>query len=498
MELTRRQVLTGASLTAGAAILAACQPKIVEVEKQVTTVVKEVVKETVIVEGTPQVVEVEKEVTRVVEAAKEPVEITYLVRSDIGQGMKTADEEIVRGFEEKYTDIKVNLIGVPWGDYNAKLLAMFAGGTPPEVSVGYAAGFVSFYNNGAISAIDDYVDAQNLDMSNLDSLGTAIVTREGKLWGFPVEIIPYTLFYRPDLLQEAGLELPPTDPGDTSWTMSKAFDYAKKLAKDTDDPTKAQYGIFMGGQQLGNIAWVWTCDAFNDGKGGPTESEAYKTGAITETFYTQPRMIEAFQFIQDLIHVHKVMPSPSSQDAIRQAVGWPFLSGKIGMWLDGQWSTTNFVSQDVTDWEYAMAPYPYGPYGSNTMPAGDNAWFLGAQCAHPDEGFDLCRYIGLEEGCEAHAIHSGFFPSNAEYQSYWFDAVENTNLAMTREQLEEVCIKSLDLRYAFCMPGKNIDRFPEWNKVFGQTTGPIWSAEATVEEGLQACQDAMADKIASM
>ena len=54
------------------ALLSACQPKTVIVEKQVevtsvvTQVVKETVKETVVVEGTPKVVE--KEVTKVVEA----------------------------------------------------------------------------------------------------------------------------------------------------------------------------------------------------------------------------------------------------------------------------------------------------------------------------------------------------------------------------------------------------------------------------------------------
>jgi len=65
-KLTRRELLRYVGLAASASILAACAPKVVEVErvveKEVTKVVKEVVKETVIVAGTPQVVE--KEVTR--------------------------------------------------------------------------------------------------------------------------------------------------------------------------------------------------------------------------------------------------------------------------------------------------------------------------------------------------------------------------------------------------------------------------------------------------
>jgi peptide/nickel transport system substrate-binding protein len=64
----KRTKLVFAAAAAILLALAACQPQTVIVEKQVpiTQVVKEVVKETVVVEGTPKVVE--KEVTKVVEA----------------------------------------------------------------------------------------------------------------------------------------------------------------------------------------------------------------------------------------------------------------------------------------------------------------------------------------------------------------------------------------------------------------------------------------------
>ncbi len=50
----------------------AAEPEVVEVEKEVTSIVKEMVKETVIVEGTPQIVE--KEVTKIVEGTPQVVE----------------------------------------------------------------------------------------------------------------------------------------------------------------------------------------------------------------------------------------------------------------------------------------------------------------------------------------------------------------------------------------------------------------------------------------
>ena len=104
-RMTRRELLRVGGLGSMVALLAACQPKVVEkiVEKEVTKIIKEVVKETIIVEGTPQVVE--REVTRVVEATKAP-EATAAPpgrggracrRHESGRGILGGGAEAVRG-----------------------------------------------------------------------------------------------------------------------------------------------------------------------------------------------------------------------------------------------------------------------------------------------------------------------------------------------------------------------------------------------------------------
>ena len=67
------------------AFLAACQPKVVE--KEVTKVIKEMVKEMVIVEGTPQVVE--KEVARIIEVTKAPELKEWIITHDAGGATPT-------------------------------------------------------------------------------------------------------------------------------------------------------------------------------------------------------------------------------------------------------------------------------------------------------------------------------------------------------------------------------------------------------------------------
>ncbi len=74
-HFSRRQFLTTAAVAAGGTLLAACQPKVVEVEKVVT----QIVKEEVIVEGTPKIVEkVVEKVVEVAAPAEKAVDVRYM------------------------------------------------------------------------------------------------------------------------------------------------------------------------------------------------------------------------------------------------------------------------------------------------------------------------------------------------------------------------------------------------------------------------------------
>jgi putative aldouronate transport system substrate-binding protein len=118
-KLSRRELLRLMGAGAGGALLAACQPKTVmvekEVEKVVTQVVKEVVKETVIVEGTPETVE--KEVTKVVEkvvtatpAPAAPKLITYVDSAGFGVPQyKESIDPIAEALSQKMQAEGVNL-----------------------------------------------------------------------------------------------------------------------------------------------------------------------------------------------------------------------------------------------------------------------------------------------------------------------------------------------------------------------------------------------------
>src|SRR5690606_18565573 len=154
----------------------------------------------------------------------------------------------------------------------------------------------------------------------------------------------------------------------------RMLETAIAMAHDVDDPTQAAWGMVFPSGQLGSYAWGWDLDPFN-AEGGPELTEAYQTGIVTEVHYNRPEMVEYFQWLVDLTYRHGVAPRPSDTDAIEQTVGWPMMSGRIGMYIQGAWSFTDFASVQP-EWEWGVAAIPHGPAGIVKPPLFNDSWML--------------------------------------------------------------------------------------------------------------------------
>ncbi len=425
----------------------------------------------------------------------EQTEITYLIRSDIGIKIQEWTDEAIADFATVEPSIAVETIGVPWGDYNAKLLALYAAGDPPEISANYAAGFPTFYANDAIVALDELVSENNVDLAVIEQAALDAVTRQGQLWALPLAHLPTVVYYNLDLLEEMGARVPPIDWEDTSWTTDAMLESAVAAAMDMDDPTKAQYGMLFGTGQLGVFEWLWGADPFNN-VGGPEHTQAYKDGIVTETFYDSETMNTFIGWVHDSIYGDTpVSPRPSDTDAIQQLVGWPMMSGRIGMAINGAWSVTNFAAVEPS-WRWGIGAFPYGPAGVNTSPLFNDSWMLGKGASEQEAGFTFLKYLAVDKGAELYARITGFFPANKNNYPIYFDSIMNIpNFAHSREAAETVMLDAF--KYGYVTPGKTLDSYPEWNRTFNQTIAPIWNAEVSVAEGLQNVQAQFASVIES-
>ncbi|MCL4545166.1 MAG: extracellular solute-binding protein [Chloroflexi bacterium] len=182
----------------------------------------------------------------------------------MGAGINKWETQVKDAFEQAHPDIRVNILSVPWAGYNAKLLALTAAHTPPDVYATFAVGFGTFLSKGTLANLTPYVQANHVDLHQWDTSAIQALSRGGKLFGILLDNMPSLVFYNETLFKQAHLP-PPTNWNDKSWTIQQMLADAKAISKNTNNPAKADWDLNFGPGQFGtDVAWLWHCDPFSD------------------------------------------------------------------------------------------------------------------------------------------------------------------------------------------------------------------------------------------
>jgi multiple sugar transport system substrate-binding protein len=301
-RLTRREFLRYAGVTAAAATLAACAPKVA------TTVAPAVTQASAATQAPTTSGLSYKGHNLVVWIGGHAVE-----QEPIWEWIRT-------GFETK-TGAKVDLTLIGFDVYYQKLASAFEAGSPPDVAHADLGGWVpAFASKDYIIPLEDKLatwDGTSQIWPNL----WVTVSYQGKRWAVPWDTDCRFLIYNKQMLKDAGLdpEKPPT-------TWQDLIDYAQKLTQ----PDKGIYGYGVSGIQneLATLGYMM----FLGGNGGHVLNADW-----TASGFNTPGGLEALKMYTDLYTKYKVSPpgTPSEgEDEYRTAMA----QGKIAMAVGGPWS----------------------------------------------------------------------------------------------------------------------------------------------------------------
>ncbi|WP_369257527.1 sugar ABC transporter substrate-binding protein [Streptomyces sp. R35] len=152
-------------------------------------------------------------------------------------------KEIIKDFEKKYPDIKVNYVGVPAASVQSKYDTAIQGGGLPDVGGVGTAMLAEVAAQGALEPLDSRLTKSSLN-GKLSANFLASVKAaggDGKTYTVPTSANNGTLWYRTDLFTAAGLDAP------TTWT--KFYAAADKLTNSG----KNKFGYTIRGGE-GSIA----------------------------------------------------------------------------------------------------------------------------------------------------------------------------------------------------------------------------------------------------
>jgi multiple sugar transport system substrate-binding protein len=170
---------------------------------------------------------------------------------------------------------------------------------------------------------------------------------EGTMYGLPFDLGVHGLFYNADLLEEAGLEGPPSNMEE----MLAAFEALTVDANGNhpsdegfDPDNIVQYAINMHTNHHAFYQWY----ALFTQLGGQLLSEDGLQCAMDIDKAT-----EAWQWLQDMVYVHYGAPQGQT-DYARD-----FLTGRTAMLVDGPWQMPALEAAEAeSGFNWGSAPYP--------------------------------------------------------------------------------------------------------------------------------------------
>jgi len=339
-------------------------------------------------------------------------------------------QQLLPEFERRYPGIRVQVQQVPWSAAHEKLLTAFAGGTLPDLSQLGNTWVPEFAALDALAPLDASV-AGSRTIAREDyfpGIWDANVVA-GALRGVPWYVDTRLLFYRTDLLRQAGFDAPPR-----SWA-----EWQKALETITHAGKGARYGILLPlNEPEPLVALALQQDE-------PLLREGGRWGGFSSAGFRRALGFYAAMFRNDW--------APRVAGAQISNVWSEFGRGRFAFYISGPWNIGEFKRrlppERQGDWMTAALPGPDGP-GAST--AGGSSLVIFRTSRQREAAWRLVEYLSEPEvQLRFHELTGNLPPRRSAWQAR--QLASDPYARAFREQLERV---------------KPVPQVPEWERIVNE------------------------------
>ncbi|NIN67065.1 MAG: extracellular solute-binding protein, partial [Anaerolineae bacterium] len=294
-----------------------------------------------------------------------------------------------------HPNIDIELDYVSYADKETKYTTEIEAGMGPDVFHLHGYSLKSFIEKGYLYDITSFIEAEE-GVYGGDFLTPwfpqtlELMQDEGKYYALPGDFMSMVVFYNKNLFEEAGL-----DPAAAPATWDEFEDYATTLTRDRDgDGAIDTWGFGTIGAIDPGFELRFTPILFSHG--GDYLTPDNKCSALNS-----PEAKEAFQFFVELVTVHEVIPpgvTAQNPGTVRQQMA----NEQIAMLLGSGWTPpivdTNNPDLGALDvLEAAPVPVKAGLEPEFTTTAWISAWMISPNTEHPEEAWELLKFITSKE-----------------------------------------------------------------------------------------------------
>ena len=283
------------------------------------------------------------------------------------------------------TGVKVNINVISWVEYWTLLEAGASGGQMPDVFWMHINEAQKYMRAGKLLNLNEYIASDDaIDLANYYEGIVDIYSFDGSCFALPKDHDTIALLYNKAIFDKYGVDYPSDD-----WTWE---DYAAAAAKITE--AGRDDGVFGTAMNTNDGQDGWYNLIY--GWGGRLISEDNRTSGMDD-----PNTIAAMTWLAD-----NLFPSMPAQSVMAETdPDVLFMSGKIGMMLQGSWMVNTFYSyEDAADYAWAMIPYHDGnengqcDEGERVSLYNGLGWAAASDTQYPNEAYALISAFCSKEG----------------------------------------------------------------------------------------------------
>jgi multiple sugar transport system substrate-binding protein len=280
-------------------------------------------------------------------------------------------QELLADFERENPRIDVVVQQVPWSAAHEKLLTAFVGRSTPDLAQMGNTWVSEFAALDALEPLDGWA-ARDLPAEGFfDGIWDTNVIDE-VLLGIPWYVDTRVLFYRRDLLEQAGYEAMPV-----TWE-----DWRHALAGIKRHVGPDRFAVLLPVNEWTQIAIM-----------GLQAGSPLLTDGATRGAFTEPAFRRAMEFYVDLFR--EGLAPPVSNNEVSN-VYQEFARGYFAMYITGPWNLGEFRRRLPADMEgaWAIAPLP-GPTGAGdgVSLAGGSSLTIFRASDHKAEAWEVIRFL---------------------------------------------------------------------------------------------------------
>ena len=357
--------------------------------------------------------------------------------------------ELLPAFHARHPEIAVRVQQLPWTAAHEKLLTAYAGGSLPDLCQLGNTWLPEFTALDALVPLDERVAASAIAREDYFAgiLDTNLMpTPQGaRLFGLPWYVDTRLLFYRTDLLREAGIARAPQ-----RW--SEWLDAMRAIRRRG------------GAQRFGALLPLNEAD--------PLFAFALQQGAVlgdddTRGAFSKPAFRRALDFYAGIFHEGL---APLMTDAQISNVWDEFARGMFAFYISGPWQIGEFRRRLPASLQssWATAPLP-GPDGPSVSSAGGSSLVMFKGSTRQDAAWKLIAFLSEPETMvRFHALTGDLPPRRSAWRAPGL--ADDAPSQAFAQQLERV---------------RAAPKIPEWERIFQEM-------QATAERVVQKTQGAEA------